>query len=192
MNAACWSPLRLPTKAWIPVWVRTATRTGKSSSKGWSGDSCPLPGSRFPTSRSRPIPGTLFGAGMEHDIGPDVRIRVAGHFDRDEQVLVRGPVSSSCTAPRFESTLASMRWILPAARSGCWGKPSRTSSTTRYEDNSDAGLRRFGVEEVFPGDYLQVTARQSPAQSGPVVATRIERENPGDKVVLRGTGERAR
>ena len=57
---------------------------------------------------------------------------------------------------------------------------------TRFEDESEADLPTFGLGDLNPGDWVDVRGYESPAGSGAVVASRIERLDAQDEDRLRG------
>jgi len=57
------------------------------------------------------------------------------------------------------------------------------TSSTRFEDHA-SGMAIFNLSNVMKGDLIRVHGYESPAGSGKVVATRLEREVPGMTAVI--------
>ena len=66
------------------------------------------------------------------------------------------------------------------------GLTIQTNDTTRFEDKSDADVRQFGLDDIYPSDYIEVASELSPEGSSPLVATSIERVNWEAQVKLSG------
>jgi hypothetical protein len=60
------------------------------------------------------------------------------------------------------------------------------TSTTRFEDKSSAHIEMFRLSNLAVGDTVQVHGFESPAGSGKLVATRLEREPASTKVQVGG------
>jgi hypothetical protein len=60
------------------------------------------------------------------------------------------------------------------------------TSTTRFEDKSSAQMEMFSLSSVNVGDTVEVRGFESPAGSGKLVATRLEREPASTTVQIRG------
>ncbi|MGH9205073.1 MAG: DUF5666 domain-containing protein, partial [Acidimicrobiales bacterium] len=66
------------------------------------------------------------------------------------------------------------------------GVPVAVTATTRFEDESSAAVSMFKLSDVNVGDTLKVYGFESPAGSGHVVATRLERQSPTTTVQITG------
>jgi hypothetical protein len=60
------------------------------------------------------------------------------------------------------------------------------TTSTRFEDNSSSAMAMFSLSNVSTGDTIRVHGYESPAGSGKVVATRLERESPSTAVIVKG------
>lgn len=54
---------------------------------------------------------------------------------------------------------------------------------TRFEDDSDLGLRRFSLDDIAVGDYLEIGGAESGAADDEVTAALIKRDDDGDEEV---------
>ena len=128
---------------------------------------------------------TEFAAGSVDDIRPDARVRAVGPVDEATSVLVAQRVSVQ-NAPQIEIEGPVSAVDMDNGTFTILGIEIETIAVTRYDDRSDSRMRWFGIHDISPGDRLEVWAQQSPPRSGPVIATRIERQNQEDKIQLRG------
>ena len=129
--------------------------------------------------------GTEFAAGSADDIRPNARVRAQGPVDEATGVLVAQRVSVQ-SAPQIEIEGPVSAVDMDNGTLTILGIEIETTAVTRYDDRSDSRMRWFGIHDISPGDRLEVRAQQSPPRSGPVIATRIERQNQEDKIQLRG------
>src|SRR5438270_758348 len=60
------------------------------------------------------------------------------------------------------------------------------TSSTRFEDDSSNSMAMFNLSNVSAGDTVRVHGFESPAGSGKVVATRLERLPPSPTVIVKG------
>ncbi len=61
-----------------------------------------------------------------------------------------------------------------------------TDSLTRFEDKSSADLRPLTIGDITAGDYLEIRGSESPAGSGQVLASILEREDLDSETILQG------
>jgi hypothetical protein len=62
----------------------------------------------------------------------------------------------------------------------------QASALTSFEDKSFAGLRRFSLADINPGDQLRVVGNESVDAPGTVASTRIERREKIDDLKIKG------
>ena len=61
-----------------------------------------------------------------------------------------------------------------------------TDALTRLEDKSDADVRPLTIADIAAGDYLEIRGSESPAGSGQILATIVEREDVDPRTILQG------
>ena len=113
----------------------------------------------------------VLGANVEVEGGFDAMGRlVAGkiEFRRESNVEISARVESVNVA-------ASSLVVL--------GATVRTNALTRFEDQSDVDLSRFGLADLRVGDYVELSAYQD---AGGLVASLLERDDAGDRVEVEG------
>lgn len=173
--------------------VLLATRVEKRSAalSGSTSDSADLEGlvTRFVSTTDFDVAGqrvtttasTRYEGGTAASLALDANVEVEGGFDASGRVLateiefrregdveLAGPVESVNTAG---GTLVML------------GTTIRTTSLTRFEDQSTAGLERFGLADLRVGDYVEIRAYR---EAGGLVATLLERDDPEAGVELKG------
>jgi len=125
--------------------------------------------------------GTQYEGGSVADLAVGVNVEVEGGFDatgrivarkiqfrRDSDVEISGLVDSVNAAGGSLIVL---------------GATVRTNSLTRFEDQSDFDLERFGLADLRIGDYVEIRAY---VDAGTLVATVLERDDPEDRVEVQG------
>jgi mono/diheme cytochrome c family protein len=127
---------------------------------------------------------TTFVNGSSSDLGPDVKVEVEGTFDANG-VLVASKVSF-----RHESALKLTGAVESIdATAGTFttlGVTVVVNQLTRREDH-ESDDHFFSVADLRTGDWVEVVGDLDPAGSGKVIATKLEREEGGDEVEVRGT-----
>jgi Domain of unknown function (DUF5666) len=122
----------------------------------------------------------------------EYRNGTAADLAKDVKVEVEGTISSgvlTATVVTFEHN-GGVELQAQANVSGgtltLLGVQVTVNSSTRFEDNSSSAMAMFNLSNVSTGDTIRVRGFQSPAGSGPVVATRLEREPPSMTVIVKG------
>jgi hypothetical protein len=122
----------------------------------------------------------------------EYRNGTAADLAKDVKVEVEGTVSSgvlTATVVTFEHN-GGIELQAQANVSGgtltLLGVQVTVNSSTRFEDNSSSAMAMFNLSNVSTGDTIRVRGFQSPTGSGPVVATRLEREPPSMTVIVKG------
>lgn len=125
---------------------------------------------------------TRFEGGTAADLVLDARVEVEGAIDAG--VLRASKVKFEMRADlRVSATVDS---VDAANRSfTVLGILVQTSSSTRVEDKTDAQLRPFTVADLRVGDFVEVRGTTG-ATANSIVASRVERDDPEDRVELRG------
>jgi hypothetical protein len=117
--------------------------------------------------------GTVYENGTVDDLALDVRVCVEGVLDA-EGVLVANRVRF-----RPENTIRIVSTVeaidLDHKHFTVLGVTVSTDATTRFEDDSVLEVRSFGLADLHTGDWVEVRGYESPADSGDVFATRVER-----------------
>jgi hypothetical protein len=139
-------------------------------------------------------PGTVieFEGEIRIDLAADVKVEVEGTIDANGRLIavkisIR-PATSARLAARVDSVDANARELRVL------GVRIRMTGLTRFEDQSDARLRPFGLDDLRAGDYVEVrgmelpvAAQPNPPSAGPrMLAFLIERRSPDDEVRVRG------
>jgi cytoskeletal protein CcmA (bactofilin family) len=128
---------------------------------------------------------TEFEGGTAADLGLDVKVEVEGDFDAS-LVLVADKVEiKTASNVRIETTVDDVD-----AEAGTvtvfGGLLIKTGSGTQFEDSSDIDLERFSVSDINIGDFLEIRGAENPANSGEVLASRLERNDPDPDSRMRG------
>ncbi len=125
---------------------------------------------------------TSYEGGTAADLGLNVKVEVEGVLDNSGRLLaskveIRRPSQISMAAT-VDSVAASSFVAL--------GVTVKIDALTRLEDKSSLHVRPFAPANLAPGDSVDVRGSESPAGSGQVLATRIERHNAEQEVELQG------
>jgi hypothetical protein len=126
---------------------------------------------------------TVYEGGSSADLGNNLKIEVEGDLNSSDQlqatkieiktstnVRVVGLVDSVSTA---NSTITILSITVNTA-----------TTTTQFEDKSDARIEPFGIGDVSVGDYIEARGQELPA--GEITAFRVERDDPDPDTELRG------
>jgi hypothetical protein len=116
---------------------------------------------------------TTYENGTVGDLTADVEVCVVGTLD-DDGVLVATRIRFHVdNSVRMVSTVGA----LDAAndRLTVLGLQVSTDRNTRFEDESVAAIEPFSLDGLHTGDWVDVRGYESPAGSGRVYATRVER-----------------
>lgn len=116
---------------------------------------------------------TEFVGGWLFDLSSNAKVRVDGQFDANGRLIadsIEFLSESSLRTDGFVESVNSNSIIVA-------GTEFRMSADTEYEDDSDADVHRFGIDDIRTGDYVQVRGY---AAGSNVIATRVEREDDDD------------
>ena len=115
-------------------------------------------------------------------LGPDVRVEVEGRVDTNGTLVADEVEFRQVGEARVEAAVESVD-----AAGGTLvvlGITVRTDASTSFEDKSPAELRPFSLSDLIPGDEVRIRGSEDP---GGILATRIQRSEPLEELVLRGT-----
>jgi hypothetical protein len=123
---------------------------------------------------------TTYSNGTSANLALDVKVEVEGAFDSSGRLVAakvdfRQDASIEIEA-RVDSVNAAGNSLVVL------GVTIRTNALTRLEDKSSAGVQRFSLANLSPGDYVSIHAYDS----GGLIATQLERENAFSRYELRG------
>lgn len=110
------------------------------------------------------VEGTVDGAGVLH--ATEIRVEHAADVRITAQVSVVDTTASTITA---------------------LGITVQVDALTRFEDQSSQRMSNLGLANVQPGDWLEIRGSESPAASGMVLASRLERVDAQPEVSVAGT-----
>jgi hypothetical protein len=126
---------------------------------------------------------TVYEGGSSADLGNNLKVEVEGDLNSSDQlqatkieiktstnVRVVGLVDSVSTA---NSTITILNITVNTA-----------TTTTQFEDKSDARIEPFGIGDVSVGDYIEARGQELP--EGEITAFRVERDDPDPDTELRG------
>jgi len=127
---------------------------------------------------------TVFEGGSAADLGLNIKVEVEGVIDADgilvaEKVDIRRARAVRITANVDSVDSGSSSVVI-------LGITIKIDAQTRMEDKSDADLNALRISDINAGDYLEVRGIEFPAESGEVLAGRLEREDPDDEAILQG------
>lgn len=128
--------------------------------------------------------GTVFENGSSVDLGLNRKIEVEGVLDESGVIVADRIEFKQAGFIRVTATVDSVA----SDRLTVLGIEIRVTGATRMEDKSDADLEPFTLDDVDPGDYVEVRGFED---AEGVVATLLEREDFDGEVELRGFVESA-
>ncbi len=127
---------------------------------------------------------TEFENGMAADLALNVKVEVEGEFNASGvlvadkvQFKLGGDLRVSATVEAID-TGAGLVTVL--------GLSVRVSETTQLEDDSEADVTFFGLDDLAVGDFVEVRGAVDPEMSADILATRLERDDDEGEVELRG------
>jgi hypothetical protein len=127
---------------------------------------------------------TSFEGGTAADLGLNVRVEVEGALDASGH-LVATKIHVRHAAPASVATTVDS--IDVAANSFVvLGVTVKVDALTRLEDKSSQHQRPFSLGNLAAGDYVEVRGSESPAGSGQLLATVVERKNSQQQTELQG------
>jgi hypothetical protein len=125
---------------------------------------------------------TVYRNGTAADLALNVKVEVEGSLN-SSNVLVADVVSFHRNGGvELQSTVEAVT----ASTLTVLGVEITVTSTTRFEDRSSAQVEMFSLSNIGKGDTVDVRGFESPAGSGKLVATRLEREPPSMEVEVSG------
>jgi Domain of unknown function (DUF5666) len=125
---------------------------------------------------------TVYRNGTAADLALNVRVEVEGS-PNSSNVVVADVISFRHNGGvELQSTVTAET----ASTLTVLGVEITVTSTTRFEDRSSAQVQMFSLSNISVGDTVDVHGFESPAGSGKLVATRLEREPPSTEVEVSG------
>jgi len=125
--------------------------------------------------------GTSYEGGSAANLALNASVEVEGAFDAAGRVVAEKIEfrrnSNVEISARVEAVNASAGTVM------LLGVTVRTSSLTRYEDQSNADVERFSLGDVRVGDWVELRAY---VDGGGLVASLLERDDPEDRVEVSG------
>ena len=127
---------------------------------------------------------TVYRNGMEADLALNVKVEVEGSLN-SSNVLVADVVSFHHNGGvELQSTVTAVN--ATAGTLTVLGVEITVTSSTRLEDRSSAQVEMFSLSNISVGDTVDVHGFESPAGSGKLVATRLDREPSSTAVEVSG------
>jgi len=127
---------------------------------------------------------TVYRNGTAADLALNVKVEVEGSLNTSN-VLVADVVSFHHNGGiELQSTVEAVDAMAGTLK--VLGVQITVTSTTRLEDRSSAQVEMFSLSNISVGDTVDVHGFESPAGSGKLVATRLERESPSMEVEVSG------
>ena len=127
---------------------------------------------------------TIYEGGTAADLALNVKVEAEGRLN-DVGVLVATKLEIRRSAPvRIVATVDSLN--VAASSFVVLGVTVKVDALTRLEDQSSAQLRPFALGNVNAGDYVEIRGTETPAGSGEVLATLLERTNSQQDTQLQG------
>ncbi len=127
---------------------------------------------------------TEFEDGVAADLALNIKVEVEGTLDSsgtlvaDEVEFRRGKaIRSTAVVDSVDAASNSLVML---------GITFTTDNLTRFEDKSSADLRPLTISDITAGDYLEIRGAESPAGSGQVLASILEREDLDSETELQG------
>ena len=137
--------------------------------------------SGFPVTTSA---NTVYEGGDASDLALNVKVEVEGDID-SAGILVATEIDiRRAKAVRVTANVDSVD-----AASGSLvvlGITTKVDELTRLEDKTDADVRPLTLADINAGNYIEVRGSEIPADSGEILATLLERDDPDSEVTLRG------
>jgi hypothetical protein len=125
---------------------------------------------------------TVYRNGTAADLALNVKVEVEGS-PNSSNVLVADVISFHHNGGvELQSTVTAVT----ASTLTVLGVEITVTSTTRFEDRSSAQVEMFSLSNVSVGDTVDVHGFESPAGSGKLVATRLERQPASTEVEVSG------
>ena len=129
-------------------------------------------------------PQTSFEGGTAADLGLNVKVEVEGALDAAGHLVATEIHVRRAAAASMATTVDSLD--VAANSFVALGVTVKVDALTRIEDKSSQHLRPFSLANLAAGDYVEVSGSESPAGSGQLLATRIERRSAQQDTELQG------
>jgi hypothetical protein len=128
--------------------------------------------------------GTIYEGGVAADLGLNVKVEVEGDLNASgvlvaDKVDIRRGKAVRATALVDSVNVGAESLVM-------LGFTVTTDALTRFEDKSDADVRPLTVGDIVAGNYLEIRGTESPAGSGQILATIVEREDVDPRTILQG------
>ena len=127
---------------------------------------------------------TTYRNGTASDLALNVKVEVEGMLNSSNVLVAdvisfehNGSVELQAQPSAVDATAGTLTLL---------GVKVTVNSMTRFEDESSAQMQNLSLSDVSTGDTIRVRGFESPAGSGMVVATRLEREPPTTTVIVQG------
>lgn len=127
---------------------------------------------------------TQFVNGTAANLALNVKVEVEGMFNGSNVLVAdvvrfehNGGAELQANASAVNATMGTLTLL---------GVQVSVDSMTRFEDESAAQVANFTLSNVSVGDTIKVHGFESPAGSGKILATRLEREPPSTTVIVQG------
>ena len=127
---------------------------------------------------------TVYRNGTAADLALNAKVEVEGTLNSSNVLVAsvvtfhhNGRIELESTATALDATAGTLTVL---------GVQVTVTSTTRFEDKSSTEMEKFNLSNIMVGDTVEVRGFESPAGSGKVVATRIERQPASTTVTVNG------
>src|SRR5437879_3639227 len=127
---------------------------------------------------------TVYRNGTAGDLALNAKVEVEGTLNSSNVLVAsvvtfhhNGRIELESTATALDATAGTLTVL---------GVQVTVTSTTRFEDKSSTEMEKFNLSNIMVGDTVEVRGFESPAGSGKVVATRIERQPASTTVTVNG------
>ena len=127
---------------------------------------------------------TVYHNGTAADLALNVKVEVEGSLNSSNVQVAdvvsfdrNGGVELQSNVTAVDTTAGTLTVL---------GVQITVTSTTRFEDKSSAQVEMFNLSNISVGDSVNVHGFESPAGSGKLVATRLERQPPSTEVEVSG------
>lgn len=131
-------------------------------------------------------PATQYLNGTAADVAAGRRVEVTGGFAETGAIqaeVVRFDIGSDL---RVAATVDAVD--VAAGTLVVLGVTVETDARTLYEDDSDSELRPFGLDDLAPGDFVEVRGGAG-SVTNRILAAYVERDDDDDEIELRGPAE---
>jgi hypothetical protein len=127
---------------------------------------------------------THFEGGTAADLALNVRVEVRGMLDASGVLVADRIEINHVSAIELEATVTAVD--APNHTLTLLGVTVTVDANTRFEDKSSAQIQLFTLTDVKVGDTVELRGFESPAGSGAVLASKLERKPPSSEVEVRG------